>query len=1190
MQLKRIDITGFKSFADKTTIEFHEGVTAVVGPNGSGKSNITEAIRWVLGEQSARNLRGGKMNDIIFSGSEARKSVNLAEVTLILENEDHFLPLEFSEISITRRLHRNGESEFYLNKQACRLKDIVDLFMDSGLGKESFSIISQGKVESIFNSKPEERRSIFEEAAGVLKYKTRKKKAEQKLTETEENLNRVQDIVYELEGQVEPLREQSSIAKDFLSYKEQLTEMDIALMVVEIDQLKINWDERKKEIGSFEKQLTEKKQNLSECENQLKIKRKQKVNLTEEIEEIQQQLVQTIQLFEQTEGQKNVLSERNKYTTENLQQLESSREQSNQKISQLEQQLETINEELEGKSEQEKQLKLAFLAAEKEALSLSGNSKETIESLRDEYIDLMQKQTSFRNEQSYLERSSYQIAQKNLKSDVSVTEIEKNIDEITSSFEYITQELTDSQQEIAQKLLLYQEKQATIQTRRQELEVTETRMYDALKVVQQAKAKKESLKELNEDYAGFYQGVKEVLKQKQKIGGIIGAVAELIEVPKQAELAIDIALGAASQNIIVQDEQSGRKGIQYLKQKRIGRATFLPLTTIKARQLPISVENKARNCEGFLGIASQLIAYPEAVATIIQNLLGTTIVAKDLPSANSIAREIQFKYRVVTLEGDVMNAGGSMTGGASKSGNQGSLFARKNELTHLTEQIAQMEATLVEKEIEVRTMKQVIKKEEVSLNELRELGESQRLKEQKLKNQSETLQENQLRFTRELKAVQYEYQEAKEEVESYEFKKAELAESLQKVKKDMEQINRQILLASSQNEEREKNHTLVNEKQQNLRTELAALKEQLIGLKKEQKAVSSQLESNRNESITTTSRMEQMTRFEGTHQMTKQELSDKLAQLSKTKYTLETQLSKIKNEKTTIESQLDKLEQVTTNTNNQKHYLLEEKAKSEVAMNRTDVAIENHLDYLSEEYELTFEAAKMNHLLEISVEEATRKVKLLKQSIEELGFVNSGAIEEFERVNERYTFLIDQREDLLEAKISLYTTMNEMDEEVKIRFLEVFEDIRIKFSEVFPQMFGGGSAELRLTNPEELLTTGIDIIAQPPGKKLQQLSLLSGGERAFTAIALMFSIIQARPVPFCILDEVEAALDEANVVRFGRYLKQFDGDTQFIVITHRKGTMEEADVLYGITMQESGVSKVVSVRLEDSTDAHVGIS
>ena len=1190
MQLKRIDITGFKSFADKTTIEFHDGVTAVVGPNGSGKSNITEAIRWVLGEQSAKNLRGGRMNDIIFSGSDTRKPVNVAEVTLILENEDHFLPLEFSEISITRRLNRNGDSEFYLNKQACRLKDIVDLFMDSGLGKESFSIISQGKVESIFNSKPEERRAIFEEAAGVLKYKTRKKKAEQKLTETEENLNRVQDIVYELEDQVEPLREQSSIAKEYLLYKEQLTEMDIALTVVEIERLKLKWDESKTGISSFDNQLIEKKQQLAECEDQLKIKRKQKAGLTETIEEVQEQLVQAIQLFEQTEGQKNVLSERNKYTTENLQQLETSKEQLNQKIVQLEQQLNTINEFLATKNQKENQVKAELSAVEKEILSLSGNSKETIEILRDEYVDLMQKQTSLRNEQSYLERSSYQMAQRNLKSNASVIDLEKNIKDITEKIELISHELKDAQQEIAQKLLQYQETQAHIQSKRQELEANETRMYDALKVVQQAKAKKESLKELNEDYAGFYQGVREILKQKQQVGGIIGAVAELIEVPKQAELAIDIALGAASQNIIVQDEQSGRKGIQYLKQKRLGRATFLPLTTIKARHLPSVIEQKARNCEGYLGIASQLVTYPTTVAHIIQNLLGTTIVAQDLASANRIAREIQFKYRVVTLEGDVMNAGGSMTGGASKSGNQGSLFGRKNELTNLTKQITQMEETLTKKEIEVRTLKQDIKKEEISLNELREHGERQRLREQELKNQAETLEEKQVRLTRELKVVQYENHEAKEEAESYELKKVKLAEALQNVTTEMEQINRQILLASSQNEEREKNQTVVNEKQQSLRTELVALKEQLVGLKKEQKAVSSQLESQRLEVKAMDSRMEQMTQFDGSHQMTRKELDDKLAQLTETKHKLDIQLSTLKEEKNDIELQLNDIEQLTTLTNNQKHYLLEEKTKFEVALNRTDVAIENRLNYLTEEYELTFEAAKESHILEISVEEATRTVKLLKQSIEELGSVNIGAIEEFERVNERYSFLVDQREDLLEAKISLYTTMNEMDEEVKLRFSEVFEDIRTKFSVVFPQMFGGGSAELRLTDPENLLTTGIDIIAQPPGKKLQQLSLLSGGERAFTAIALMFSIIQVRPVPFCILDEVEAALDEANVIRFGRYLKQFDGDTQFIVITHRKGTMEEANVLYGITMQESGISKVVSVRLEEINDVHASIT
>ena len=1181
MYLKKIEIAGFKSFADKTTIEFVNGVTAVVGPNGSGKSNITEAIRWVLGEQSAKSLRGGRMNDVIFAGSESRKQLNLAEVTLVLENEDHFLPLDFSEISITRRLHRNGDSEFYLNKQSCRLKDIVDLFMDSGLGKESFSIISQGKVEAIFNSKPEDRRSIFEEAAGVLKYKTRKKKAEQKLFETEDNLNRVQDIVYELEDQIEPLREQSSIAKDYVMQKEQLSEVEIALTVVEVEMLKEKWLANKNQAETLATEISEARQELQTAETTVADLREKRQKMDAQLDESQARLVELVKTYEQTEAQKKVLSERSKNTKENREQFEQSKAKLEVKIQELDQQLADLTKDLTEKQAHERELRGTLAAAEKEQKMFNQNSSVTVESLRDDYVDLMQKQTTLRNEQGYLEKTFLQASQKNMKSDATVRALESDSALAKAKVQEKQLELSTVQKKLATKLLGHQEIQADLQKNRYDLETNEQKMYEALRLMQQAKAKRDSLADLNEDYAGFYQGVKEILKRKREIGGVVGAVAELIDVPKETEVAIDIALGAASQNVVVEDEESGRKGITYLKQKRLGRATFLPLTTIKPRYLPSNVVQTVKGNEGYLGIASQLVRYPEKVATVIENLLGTTIVARDLTSANQIARSIQFKYRVVTLEGDIMNAGGSMTGGASKKGNQGSIFARKNELSNLNQQISSMEATLEAKEIDVRALKQQVKKQELELEELRVLGEKERLKEQQLKNDVELYEEKEKRLTRELKAYTFEFQEAKEETEHYHQRTAEITAEMSEISTEMENINRQIDLISSENDKRTQLQASANQRVHEVTAQLAVAKEQVTSLVKEQKRLEDSLQVEKENLASLVEQLELMINSDGSHQLTKGDLEEKLAEIEVEKTAFEETILSMKEERYTLEERIDEFDRTVAAKNNQQHILLEQRSKAEVAMNRHDVEIENRLGHLSEEYGLSFDFAKVNHVLELSLEDARQKVKLLKRGIEELGSVNLGAIDEFERVNERYSFLTEQRDDLLTAKASLFETMDEMDEEVKKRFSEVFFAIRDKFSIVFPQMFGGGYAELRLTDPEDLLNTGIDIIAQPPGKKLQNLSLLSGGERAFTAIALLFSIIQVRPVPFCILDEVEAALDEANVARFGRYLSQFEGDTQFIVITHRKGTMEEADVLYGVTMQESGISKIVSVRLEE---------
>lgn len=1180
MQLKKIDISGFKSFAAKTTIEFNEGVTAVVGPNGSGKSNIIEAIRWVMGEQSAKSLRGGKMNDIIFAGSDSRKPVNIAEVTLVLDNQDQFLPLDFSEVSITRRLNRSGDSEFYINKQACRLKDIVDLFMDSGLGKESFSIISQGKVESIFNSKPEDRRAIFEEAAGVLKYKTKKKKAEQKLIETKDNLNRVQDIVYELETQIEPLKIQSTIAKDYLQQKEQLRDVEIGLAAVEINQFKLEWQEQQQKIEQLDSQLAEMKKSTQGMETDLTVFREQKQHLSQQVDLYQEKLVHSIQSIEQLEGKKNVLSERTKHTQENKEKALQSKEQLALQLQETLGQLDGVTANIKLKENEQKQLLKELKEVKKERELLSGNQKQMEDNLRDEYIDMMQQETSLKNEQTYLLKNSSQYELRNVRSQSSKHHLQNDVQQLTEQSRIKKEQLTLVQQEIAEKLLQFQEKQAQLQTFKKDREVKENQLYDAMRVLQQAKAKRDTLKELSDDYTGFYQGVREVLKQKNRIGGIVGAVTELIEVPKQLELAIDIALGAAGQHIVVQDETSGRRAIQFLKQKHSGRATFLPLTSIKPRFLPESIQTQAKSIAGYIGIGSEIIQYPEQVKTILQNLLGTTLIAENLEAANQLAKHFHYKYRVVSLEGDVMNAGGSMTGGSNKKGNKGSLLSRKNDLQSLKGQIQQMDELMQQKEIDIRAIKQAERKEEQLLNEYREIGEQKRLEEQELKSKSNHLEEEIHRLTRELRAQEYEASAAKQEADETAERLNAIQVELTAVQEKMTVLTKQMDMVSSQNEEKEVKKTQLTENYQQLIARSATLQEHLNGLAKEQERLSQHTSQLEQQLTILENQLNETNQFDGNHQLTKQEIEETLTQLKTGKIEIEELLKQHKQEKQLVEEKMDAMDQQMSIKHNQRQSVLEKRAAIEIAMNRLDVAIESRLTLLSEGYGLTFEAAK-DFTITISLEDAKRTVKLLKQGIEELGTVNLAAIDEYERVNERYTFLSEQKADLEDAKNSLFETMDEMDAEVTKRFSEMFEAIRGQFSAVFQQLFGGGTAELKLTDPSNLLTTGIEIIAQPPGKKLQQLSLLSGGERSLTAIALLFSILLVRPVPFCILDEVEAALDEANVVRFGRYLRKFEKDTQFIVITHRKGTMQEANGLYGVTMQESGVSKIVSVRLEE---------
>lgn len=1181
MYLKRIEIAGFKSFADRTKIEFEQGVTAVIGPNGSGKSNITEAIRWVLGEQSAKSLRGGKMPDIIFAGSDSRKQLNLAEVTVVLDNTDHYLPLAFSEVSVTRRYRRSGESDFFINKKACRLKDIQDLFMDSGLGKESFSIISQGKVEAIFASKPEDRRGIFEEAAGVLKYKQRKRKAEQKLFETEDNLSRVQDIVYELEDQLTPLAAQSKAAKEFLTFKEELTAADVSLTVAKIQQTRETWQAAKIEFDELSKTVEEKGRFIQQTESQLDGLREKRTSLDEQIETGQQQLLHLAEALKQAEGQKELLSERSKNTQKSSAEYQAMLAEQRKKKTAAQLDLQDVQAQQANKQTEKTELETEIQQLTEKAEKYRKSPKELLEDLRGTYVELMQESANVSNELKHLER---QYTQETTKNQRSVTRFEALREQLT---ELTTQQNTAKAKTQALEVRLKEEQEnyrsltEEKNAAQQQLQKDQQQMYDLMSQVQQARARQKSLQEIQENYSGFYQGVRSVLQHKEQLDGIVGAVAELIQVPQEYTLAIETALGAAAQHIIVENEKNAQQGITFLKQQRSGRGTFLPLTTIKPRSLGAHQYQAIKDADGFLGLASELVSFSETVAPVMQNLLGAIVIARDLTSANQLARQLRYQVRVVSLEGDVMNAGGSMTGGATKQGNRGNLFNQGHELAEWTKRHEAINQALQVKEQTVRQLQKKVAEQTEAIEVLRTQGEQTRLAYQEAQSSEERVNTELTRLQKEQAVFSYEVKELESFLTDYQDQKEILEIQQVELKVQQDKINQEIRQLNEESDQLEEKRASINTQLSRLRADHAVLDERLMYLERQAVSFEGQINELDSQITSLENQLLALSSDSTGHEETEESLNQRLIELSAARKQLQEQLTDWKTTRQTWQQQIDQADQALTQVNREQKQLLARQSQADVQKNRYELKLDNALTYLQEEYSLTFEGAKAQADLEIDQQAVQAEVTRLKAAIENLGPVNLNAIEQYQQVEERYDFLTTQRDDLLSAKEQLFETMGEMDDEVKARFYKTFQAIREKFNLVFPNMFGGGRAELVLTDPDDLLNTGIEIEAQPPGKKLQNLSLLSGGERALTAIALLFSIIQVRPVPFCVLDEVEAALDEANVTRFGRYLSSFQNDTQFIVVTHRKGTMEAADVLYGVTMQESGVSKMISVRLEE---------
>lgn len=1186
MFLKRIELIGFKSFADKTELEFVQGITAVVGPNGSGKSNISDGIRWVLGEQSAKSLRGGNMQDIIFSGSDSRKAVNYGEVSLTLDNADHGLSLDYSEVTVTRRIHRNGDSEYFINKQACRLKDITELFMDTGIGKEAYSIIGQGRIEEILSTRSEDRRAIFEEASGIVKYKSRRKEAQKKMDETENNLLRIHDLITELEDQLDPLREQSEVAQQFKKLKEQLKFNEISMYVVQIDQLHRSWTESGNKLKQLEHDQLEVSTVVNRHDARLEKSRAELRVVEEQLEHLHETLLSVSEEFDRSSGQVEVLQERRKNLTMNRAQLNQTMDIQSRRIHDRKVEKDVIQHKFDEVNRQLTELKASLRTEEDKLSGVNGRDSVGEEQLKAELIDSLNQIAQVRNELKFLEQQSEGIGRK----------VERIMEEkerwteqreqyvlkksaITVQMEQLAAQITRIRNEYLELSEKMRKDQQLIEEVQQAIRKWEQKMDANV-------SRRDTMTEMQNDYDGFMQGVKEVLKSRGSsaggLRGVHGAVAELLKVPAHVEIALETALGGALQNIVMNNETDAREAINFLKKRQLGRATFLPLDIIRGRSINEHELKQVRGMKGFVGVAVDLIQFDAQYDDIARNLLGQIIITEQLEDANRIAASCKYKYRVVTQEGDVVNAGGSMTGGTlQKRG--ANLLGRQRQIEAMSQEIL-----LTEQQLEqLREQYRVVKKEAtdvvVTLDHLRQEGEQKRIEEQQLKAGAQQIDT-------ELNHIQTQLDMNEQDHDGHEVdqrhaaeRKIVLAEESILLEQEQARIQEAIQQAESTRKLNESTKEQLQEELTDLKVRTAALAQERASLSEQLQRFELDMEGSQIEHSNSVLLLEQLQRDTDTNEI---EIVQQVERMNQFQLEKKANSDQIDFKRADRAERIKLLDEEDSHIREQRAHLrrIEEQLhQTEVRVNRLDVELDGLLKKLSEEYELSYELAKERYPIPEDVLGTQNLVRDLKRDIAKLGEVNLGAIEEFQRVNERFQFLSAQKADLIEAKTTLYQVIRDMNEEMSKRFRTTFDAIRIQFAIVFTRLFGGGRADLVLADPDQLLETGIDIVAQPPGKKLQNLQLLSGGERALTAIALLFAILRIKPVPFCVLDEVEAALDEANVSRFAEYLREFSQDTQFIVVTHRKGTMEEADVLYGVTMEDHGVSKLVSVRLEDES-------
>ncbi len=1179
MYLKSIEVHGFKSFAHKLVFEFHNGITAIVGPNGSGKSNVADAVRWVLGEQSAKQLRGSKMEDVIFSGTQLRKPQGFAYVAITLDNSDHKLATSYEEVTVARRVYRSGESEYLLNGSSCRLRDVQELFLDTGIGKEGYSIIGQGQIDKILSGKPEERRELFDEAAGIVKYKKRKAAAEKNLESEHQNLCRINDILNVIETQIVPLEKQSIVAKEYLGLRDELKQLDVAMFLQEYDRIHSGLEEVSGKIAIAENDLEESRTSYEATKEEYEKLEITMAELNALLDEKKNASSESKINKEKLEGEIKVLNEQiiatkqnSEHYKERVASVEADIKNKTQLLQEYQEKQALMKDGLDGIFEEQQK-------EEKSLTTLQDHIEEirkNIEHFNAEIIDSLNESATIKSRlqrfETILEQSNIkkvELNQRLLKNKSNELAFDENIEHEKEALQSISDKirvLQSNNEEFEKDKIALKENQSRIQTQKNEASQSYHREQSRL----------DSLKNITERYDGYGQSIKRVMEQKDKNAGIIGVVADIIKVEKSYEVAIETALGGSIQNIVTDNESTAKNLIGYLKQNKFGRATFLPLTTISNRGSFQTTD--ALKEEGVIGLASSLVNAEKKFDGLVEYLLGKVLVVDHIDHAILIAKKYHQSLRMVTIEGDLISPGGSMSGGAYK--NSSNLLSRRREMEDLQEKIDELSKqmkVLDENEIKSRTESETLQAMlEENKEKLHELFIRQNTIKMKY-DQAVLEKENNRSLLEEI---------AKENA-GIEGQASELKEDIHKLK-DALRIDEE---KARENEEKietsNKSMEELKEKESVQRKKVEELKLSYSSKEQSGQFVTENMERIQNEIKVLSMELEELIdgMLDGNTQVLDKEeeinrLKDTVKEFDELIHSLETEIITISEEKEAIDknhkaffskreelsNRINELDKEVFRLNNQKEKFAEQQ--------------ETQMNYMWDEYELTYSKAySLKQETDLTYQQMKKMVGELKNKIRALGDVNVNAIEDYKNMSERYTLLKTQHDDLIESEELLRKIISELDEEMRKQFAVKFEEIRTQFDIVFKEMFGGGKGTIELVEDEDILEAGIRIIAQPPGKKLQNMMQLSGGEKALTAISLLFAIQNLKPSPFCLLDEIEAALDDSNVSRYAKYLHKLTKDTQFIVITHRRGTMAAADRLYGITMQEKGVSTLVSVNL-----------
>ena len=1182
MRLKRLEIYGFKSFADRTVVVFDEGITGIVGPNGSGKSNLSDAVRWVLGEQSAKALRGGKMEDVIFNGTQKRKRLGYCEVSLVFDNEDHALPVDFAEVMITRRVYRSGEGEYYINKASCRLRDIIELFRDTGVGKEGYSIIGQGRIGEILSQKSEDRRGIFEEAAGIVKYRTRKEESEKRLANMRDNLSRVEDIIAELESQLEPLAKASETARHYLALRDELRVLECSSFVLRSDRAQeriadaqamlegiaqaIEQEERRAgELSAVRDAANEAAQDM---EAQVSAAHELVLNLTREKEAREGELAMLRAEIARMEKDVLNLSQEEDVRRQRSEALEGEIEKSGVQALDARAQITALERELRAKEDE-------LTAAQDQAR----RAEEELEAHKSAIIDAMNRMSDVRTNEARLSAMRADLQRRGEEADSQREELAVIAERLDEQIREAQEELAKAQGDEAELT----QKERAIEQESQDAAQKIARIQQAITEVngqkQAAASRLRVLREMERDYSGYQQAVKQVLLHARGNQGVHGVVASLMRVPKELERAVEAVLGGALQNVVTSDEYVARDMIAYLRNNKLGRATFLPMTTISGRTLN-QQERQLLGMPGCVGLASELVGFDEQYRGIIENLLGRTVVAENLDAGIEIMRRGRHAFRLVTLEGDVMHSGGSMTGGSAAS-RMTSLLSREREikehealLEKIDAQIAELQARLEKGEAYRLGIKQRRAEafEELHQAQIDVSIASERVRTLGVQREGHAQQQERCELLRS------QIRESLAQIDSQLDGARSTQEGEQRTSDEMHRRTGE--LSDILYDKREALDAL-REQTQNLKLTLTAKERDLTALtadgvrmRRELEEIAAQLgqahESREQLIIAHQKATEQMAASAAEQTLCVSQLTEAQDALARK----QSERSEITERIRSLTQEIDALRE-TLSADQEKHH------KAEMVLSRTQAELSQMQQRIWDEYELTYAGAK-DYLQEpFDLSAGDKRTGEIRREIRAMGPVNVTAVEDYRACRERYEELSGQKNDLLKAQDDLQGIIATLQRQMERQFMENFHLMQQYFSETFSKLFGGGRANLKLLDESDVLGCGIEIEAQPPGKKLQLLSLLSGGERALTAIAILFAMLRLKPTPFCFLDEIEAALDDGNISTFADYLREFSRDTQFVVVTHRKGTMERCDGLYGVAMEEKGVSSMLSVELKD---------